>query len=164
MIITYRDVQHVTFPVYQIPSNNWTYSDGLLFVDDLLVDDTNQPGETLGLRRLQTPFRDIMRLNRALINHVGVIKQTNKTFIDSRGMPFIYEKTQFCKLKYYKIRRVEHREVASLLWVHKVTIPFTIPRPPYEGRSWAGILHQGDAPWMLYEYAEEKLKDTRRKV
>ena len=79
-------------------------------------------------------------------------------------MPFIYEKTQFCKLKYYKIRRVEHREVASLLWVHKVTIPFTIPRPPYEGRSWAGILHQGDAPWMLYEYAEEKLKDTRRKV
>ena len=164
MIITYRDVQHVTFPVYQIPSDNWNYSDGLLFVDDLLVDDTNQPGETLGLRRMQTPFKDIMRLNRALVNHVGIIKQTKKTFIDSRGMPFIYEKTQFCKLKYYKISRVEHREVASLLWVHKVTIPFTIPRPPYEGRSWAGILHIEDAPWMLYEYAEEKLKDTRRRV
>ena len=150
--------------MYQIPSDNWNYSDGLLFIDDLLVDDINQTGETLGLRRLQTPFKDLMPLRRSLINHVGIIKQTKKTFIDSRGMPFIYEKTQFCKLKYYKISRVEHREVASLLWVHKVTIPFTIPRPPYEGRSWAGILHIEDAPWMLYEYAEEKLKDTRRRV
>lgn len=164
MIITFRDVQRITFPVFQIPSDNWSYSDGLLFIDDLLLDDTNMPGDTLGVRRVQTPFTELLPLRRSLINHVGLLKQSNKNFIDSKGVPFTYEKTKFCKLKYYKIRKVELKGTASLLWMHSITIPFTIPRPPEDGREWAGILHIGDTPWMLYEYSKIKLKDTRRKV
>ena len=155
---------NLVFPVFQIPSDNWSYSDGLLFIEDLLIDDTNMPGESLGVRRVQTPFTELLPLRRSLLSHVGLLKQANKNFIDSKGTPFTYEKTHFCKLKYYKIRRVELKEVASLLWVHGTRAPFTIPRPPEEGRKWAGVLHMGNTPWLLYEYSKIQLKNTRRKV
>jgi len=122
------------------------------------------PGSTLGIRRVQTPFTELLPLRRSLISHVGLLKQTKKNFIDSKGVPFTYEKTKFCKLKYYKIRKVDLKEVASLLWVHGIKTPFTIPRPPKEDRGWAGILHMGNTPWLLYEYSKVKLKDTKRKV
>ena len=105
-------------------------------------------GETLGIRRIQTPFENLYPLRNALINHIGIIKQTTKTFIDSRGEPFIYDKTLMCKLKYYKIRKVDKKGVASILWVKGINFPFTIPRPPEDGRTWAGILHLKDIPWM----------------
>lgn len=150
--------------MFQLPTSNWSCSDGLLFLDDQLLDDKNMSGETLGVRRLQSPFTNLFPLKRALINHIGILKQTGKNFIDSKGDPFIYDKTLMCKLKYYKIRKVDRKEVASLLWVKGINFPFTIPRPPEEGRTWAGILHLNNIPWMLYEYSEEKLKDTRRKI
>ena len=121
-------------------------------------------GDSLGIRRLQTPHKNLLPLKRSLLNLTGVIKQNTSTFIDSNGFPFVYEKTIWCKLKYYKIRKVDLKEVASLLWVHGIKTPFTIPRPPKEDRSWAGILHMGNTPWLLYEYSKTKLKDTRRKV
>ena len=105
--------------------------DGLLFCDDLIVDDTNQPGITLG---------------------------------DNLGQPFYYEKTQFVSLRYLKIKRVERKEQASLLWVEGSNSPFTVPRPPEDGYSWAGILHMRGYPWVLYEYSQTKLKDTRKKI
>ena len=100
-----------------------------------------------------------------LINTSWVIlKQSLKTFIDSNGTPFIYEKTLLCKLKYYKIRKVEQKDVASLIWCKDIKHPFTVPRPPEQGMTWAGVLHFHGLPWILYEYSEEKKKDTRRKV
>ena len=150
--------------MYKIPHDNWSYSDGLLFLDDQLLDDKNMTGGTIGIRRVQTPFRDLFPLKKSLINHIGILKQTGNTFIDSQGDPFIYEKTLLCKLKYFKIRKVDRKGVASLLWVKGINFPFTIPRPPEDGRTWAGILHLHSIPWLLYEYSEVKLKDTRRKV
>ena len=126
MIVTYKDVQCVTFPVFKITGSNWTYSDGLLFLENQLLDDKNMSGETLGIRRVQTPFENLYPLRNALINHIGIIKQTTKTFIDSRGEPFIYDKTLMCKLKYYKIRKVDKKGVASILWVKGINFPFTI--------------------------------------
>ena len=93
LIITYKDVQHVIFPVFQLPTSNWSCSDGLLFLDDQLLDDKNMSGETLGVRRLQSPFTNLFPLKRALINHIGILKQTGKNFIDSKGDPFINDKT-----------------------------------------------------------------------
>ena len=43
------------------------------------------PGNTLGVRRLQTPFENLFPLRNALISHIGIIKQTGKNFIDSKG-------------------------------------------------------------------------------
>ena len=87
MIVTYKDVQSVTFPVFKITGNNWSYSDGLLFLDDQLLDDKNMPGQTLGIRRLQTPFKNLFPLRNALINHIGIIKQTGKTLLTRKAIP-----------------------------------------------------------------------------
>ena len=64
-------------------------------------------GDSLGIRRLQTPHKNLLPLKKSLLNLTGIIKQNTSTFIDSNGFPFIYEKTKWCKLKYYKIRNIE---------------------------------------------------------
>jgi len=164
MIYTYRDVLRVTFPIFHLPSDNWSYSDGLLFIENQVVDDKNMSGDSLGIRRIQTPHKNLLPLRRSLLNLTGIIKQNTSTFIDSKGTPFIYEKTEWCKLKYYKIRKVEKKGIASLLWLHGVSKSSVIPRPPHTDMKWAGMIHFNDDPWLLYEYAEEKLKDSKRKV
>ena len=87
-----------------------------------------------------------------------------KFFIDSKGKPFIYEKTRSCKLSSYKIKKIDRKESASLLWLHEVNYPITIPRPPLDSYGWARILHLGDSPWLLYDYVSEPLKPTYRRV
>ena len=121
-------------------------------------------GDSLGIRRLQTPHKNLLPLKKSLLNLTGVIKQRATTFIDSDGFPFIYEKTILCKLKYYNIRKIEMKCIASILWLHGVTTRHIIPRPPHEEMKWAGMIHYNEDPWLLYEYAEEKLKDSKRKV
>lgn len=164
MIVTYKNIDKVTFPCFTLPSSNWHSVDGLLFLDNVLLDDRNMKGETLGTRRVQTPFTELVPLKDSIISHTGIIKQSKNCFIDSKGMPFIYEKTRMCALKYYRIRKVELKEIAALLWVKDIRHPFTIPRPPESSNTWAGILHLGKLPWKLYEYSDHKKKDTRRKI
>ena len=55
MVITYKDNDKITYPVYVLPSSNWTIADGLVTIDGLIVDDRNMEGESLGRRRLMTP-------------------------------------------------------------------------------------------------------------
>lgn len=164
MIITYKEINKIQFPVFILPSGNWELVDGLLLIDNQIVDDKNMPGATLGIRRLQTHFTELVPLRHSIDSLIGILKQTTKYFIDSKGTPFIYQKTMNSSLKYYKIRKVELKEKASVLWLKDVNFPFTIPRPPPRELTWAGVLHIGGLPWLLYEYSEEKLKDTRRKV
>lgn len=164
MVITYKDIQKITFPVFLLGSSDWYYKDGLLFCDGLIVDDTNQTGKTLGSRRAQTPHKDLYSLRRMVSSHNGILKQKQKNFIDSLGKPFYYEKTRFTSLRYLKIKRVERKGIASLVWVKGCNSPFTVPRPPSDGYNWAGILHIHEYPWILYEYSQTKLKDTKKKV
>ena len=164
MILTYKQFPKVTFPVYRVPSDNWYSHDGLLFIDGILVDDKNMPGETLGIRRLQTYFHDLIPLLKGIDTPTALIKQTGGPYIDSVGKCFIYEKTKFCKVKYYKIRKIEYKNNICLLWAKDLTFSFIIPRPPKDGYTWIGILHLYGLPWMLYEYAKSKQPDMRRKV
>lgn len=164
MVVTLKTFKKIKFPVYTIESANWELADGLLFLDGQLVDDRNMPGETLGIRRMQTPFRELYPLKRQLNDLNGILKQSRNTFIDSAGKPFIYEKTLMCKLSYYKIRKIERKEVASVLWLKGLNAPFIIPRPPEDGMQWAGVLHFHGLPWILYEYSDTKKPDTRRKA
>jgi hypothetical protein len=133
-------------------------------LDNAIIDDKNMPGNSLGIRRIQTQHKNLLPLRKAVENHIGIIKQTKPYFVDSNGLPFIYEKTAMCKLEYYKIRKVERKDVASLLWLKDLTHPLRILRPPEDGKTWAGILHLYGLPWMLYEYSDEHKKGTRRKV
>ena len=164
MIVTYKEIKKIEFPVFILPNSNWELIDGLLLIDNQVVDDKNMPGASLGIRRLQTHFTELVPLRHSIDSLIGILKQSTKYFIDSKGTPFIYQKTMNSSLKYYKIRKVELKEKASVLWLKDVNSPFTIPRPPPRELTWAGVLHIGGLPWLLYEYSEEKLKDTRRKV
>ena len=62
MAITYKDIRLVTFPVYALPSGNWYGQDGLLFLDDKILDDNHitlplltkyEKARVLGLRSSQ---------------------------------------------------------------------------------------------------------------
>lgn len=139
-------------------------ADGILFIDTQVVDDTKMPGKTLGIRRLQCGRKDLFKLKRAILDIPGLLKIRGHYFIDSNGTPLIYEKTMSSKLKAYRIKRVERKEEASLLWLDKVNFPITIPRPPLNNPRWARLLHRADTPWLLYDYISTYTKDTYRRV
>ena len=164
MVIGYKNIHKLVFPVFLLDSGNWDTADGLLYLNGLLLDDKNQSGKTLGARRVQTPHSGLYDLKKMVSSPNGLLKQSTKYFIDNVGRPFIYEKTLMLPLKYLKINKVVRKDTAALIWVKGHNAPFTVPRPPEVGYTWAGILHIRNLPWMLYEYSEKKLKDTRRKV
>ena len=164
MVIQYKSINKVKLHVYILHSGNWERQDGLLFLDGTIVDDKNMSGDTIGMRRLQTPHKNLYPLKKQVDNFRGMIKSKEKHFIDTNGIPFIYEKTEFCKLKYYRIKSVVQKETASLLKLGGVKHPFVIPRPPASEMRYAGVLHFGALPWVLYEYSEDRREDTRRKV
>ena len=164
MVITYRTIRHIAFPAFPLPSSNWEEQDGLLYLDNKLLDDKNMKGKTLGMRRLQTPFKDLFPLKAAIMDTLGLLKHTKNNFIDNNGVPFLYEKTRSVSLKYHKIRKVERKNSASVVWLKGINFPFKIPRPPNADTSWAGVLYLSEIPWMLYEYSEFQKSDTRRKV
>lgn len=165
MVITRKQLNRIKFPVYVLPNSNWSRSDGLLYLDDKLLDDTNMPGETLGVRRLQSPMKGFFPLKKKIDSFIGLLKQDTNTFIDSNGVPFIYEKTKMCSLKYHKIQKVDKKEVASVLWLKGVKAPFIIPRPPGPDMQYAGVLYlEKRIPWLLYEYSPIFKENTLRKV
>jgi hypothetical protein len=164
VLVTYKTAPNLVYPVYQLESSNWSLIDGILFLDNRVLDDTNMPGDTLGKRRLQTPFNDLVPLKKAAFSFLGIIKNTNKFFIDNSGMPFIYQKTKVVPLKYYKIKEVQRKESRSLLWLHNINYSFQLDRPPPPAIEWAGVLHLNNFPWLLYDYSANKLKSTRRKI
>ena len=58
MIVTYKEIKKIKFPVFILPNSNWELVDGLLLIDNQVVDDKNMPGASLGIRRLQTHFTE----------------------------------------------------------------------------------------------------------
>jgi hypothetical protein len=164
MVITYKTSNNIEFPAYLLPSYNWTLSDNILSMDNQILDDRNMSGDTLGKRRLQTPFKSIFPLKVSVVDLVGILKQKKNYFIDSLGKVFIYEKTKFVPLKYYKIERIQKKEHSSSLFIKNCNIPFVIPRPPADNLKYVGILHIEKLPWLLYDYSETCLKDTKRKI
>ena len=163
--ITHKNLKRVEFPVFLIPTDEHYSKDGLIFIEGRIVDDRNMPGETLGLRRIQTPFKKLLPLRRGVDSYIGIFKQKgNQAFIDSLGRIFRYEKTKMIPLKYHKIRKVVKEGTYSSVWVSNFSFPFVVPRPPKQGYIWAGVLHLNGQPWLLYDYAETKQRDTRRKI
>ena len=164
MVVTFQTINKIAFPVFVLGSDNWDVQDGLVYLDGLILDDRNIKANTLGKRRLLTPYKNIYQLKRGIINHTGILKQNKNSFIDSKGTLFTYEKTKFATLKYLKIVEIRKKNTSSILFVEKCRTPFTLPRPPEEDMLYAGVLHLHEQPWLLYEYAATKLKDTKRKI
>ena len=74
MVIQYSSINKIRFPVYELPSGNWNRQDGLLFLDGQIVDDKNQAGDTLGLRRMQTPHKNLLPLKNQVDTFRGIVK------------------------------------------------------------------------------------------
>lgn len=164
MVLTYKTENVIKFPVFPLPTSNWSRSDNLLIVDDKVVDDLNQIGESLGVRRIQTPIKELYPLKRKADDLISILKCKQDSFIDSNGIPFIYEKTLWVPLKYLKISRIVKKVNCSVLYANNCNVPFTIPRPPEASMEYAGVLFLYNLPWRLYAYSEKALKATRRKV
>jgi len=165
VILNFKQLSNVTFPVFLLPSDNVEVVDGLVFVDNMIVDDRNVAQEKLGLRRLITPFKDLLPLRRAISDPVGLAKNVgNKTYIDVLGKIFTYEKTLNGIVKYHKIERIEGKESASTIKLKGISSSFIVARPPPLEQRWAGVLYLHGFPWKLYEFSECKLSNTRRKI
>jgi len=157
-------MQQIQFPIYVIHSDNVEELDGILWLDDQVLDDKNMQGETLGMRRIQTPMKSIYPLRYMIEDEISMLKHRGTTFIDSKGKIIVKEKNRTAKLIYHKIRKRELKEVATVIWLTGVPFPFVEKRPPPAEYTWAGVLHLSGFPWKVWEYCEEKKKDSWRKV
>ena len=158
------ECDRIQFPVFVIHTDNVEEIDGILLIDDQVLDDKNMSGETLGARRLETPMKSIYPLKYMIEDIVGVLKHRGKNFIDSSGYVFTYEKTDTLKIKYHKILRKVKKGVCAVIWLKDCPFAFTEKSPPSAEVTWAGVLYRNDIPWKIYNYSDKKEKDTWRKV
>ena len=68
----------IKFPVWVINSDNVWEQDGIIFIDDKVLDDRNQKGDTIGKRRLQTPLKNLFNLKSQIDDYIGLIKHRGK--------------------------------------------------------------------------------------
>jgi hypothetical protein len=115
------------------------------------------------MRRLHSPHK-LKKLPYTVFDVTGLLHTGKTCFIDNRGNLFKYTKTEFHPVKYKRIKRIEYKDSESLIWVHGEQGPLRVPRPPPRGHTWAGILYLFGVPSFVYEYTEDKLPDTRKKV
>ena len=160
--MNFNQISSIEFPVYVLHTDEVEEQDGLLFCDTQIVDDKNMKGKTLGQRRLQTPHKNIYPLRFMIENIRGLVKHRGKFFIDSHGKFFRYIKNMKIDIKYKKVRKVEKKEVATLIWVEGIPFPFEEKRP--NTSPYVGIAYIQNRPSFIYDFVAEKRKDTWRKI
>ena len=154
----------ITFPIFTLHTDEILFVDGILWIENQVLDDTNMKGETLGIRRLQSPMTSIYPLKYMLKDIRAYLDHQGKYYIDTTGRFFRKIKTTKVKLKYHKILRVEKKDIASVLWVKDCPFPFTMDRPLAGSEAWAGLLYRKGLPWLLYDTSSKKMKDSWRKI
>ena len=161
--LKFKQVVNLTYPIFKLNTEELSYRDGLLFANDLVIDDKNQEAPTLGQRRLLTTHK-LYPLKRALIDFSAVIRSGGKWFIDSNGVAFEYEKVKYTAIKAHKILRKIPKEVATVLVIEGLNFRVTTPRPPPRSFEWALMMYLDRYPWRIFGYSDEKLPDSRRKI
>lgn len=152
----------IRFPVYELPSEDVYSSDGILFFNEKVLDDRNQPGKSLGERRLTTPHQK-QKLVNFFPSFLDMVKGDRSLFIDSNGSPFRYEKTKFCRVEARKINKKISRETYSIIYVDGVTNLYKVDRYP-KAEDWALILMLDNMPWLLYGLSENQIDNFRKKI
>lgn len=161
----FKDINSIRFPVFALPSVDWYRQDGVLFIDDgKVLDDTNMPGPSLGIRRIQCGRTDLQKLKKAYTDFNSMIKGSNRIFIDSNGTPFVYKKTINAPLVHHMITSVTPSGDHSVVRFKNIIYPMSIPRPPYGDARWARILYFKGSPWMIYDFVTDKGKDSFKRV
>ena len=155
---------NIEFPVFVLHTDNIELIDGILWIDNQLLDDLNMKGDTLGKRRLQSPMKSIYPLKYMLNDVREYLIHQGKYYIDTKGFFWTKEKTKTVPLIYHKIMRVEQKDIVSKLWLSNCPSPFTLARPLPKSVSWAGVLYLDEHPWVIYEFSERRKKTTWRKI
>ena len=163
-ILNYMVRFDLVYPVYVLNSDNIWKQDGIVFIDDKILDDLNQTGDTIGQRRLRTPLKNLFPLKFQIDDVVGLIKHRGKNYIDTLGKYFHYEKSTYTQLKCHKIRKVEDNIHTSTIWLKDIHHSFSEKRPPKSTESWAQVLYLNGLPWVIYDFLEQEIKPTRRKI
>lgn len=159
-----KDLNTIKFPVYPLRSQDWRVQDKVLFLEDLVLDDRNMPGKTLGIRRLQCGRKDLYKLKKSFNDLPSLIRSKKNTFIDSAGIPFVYVKTIKAHLKYHKVLKLVYKETFTVAYIEDVPFVVKLKRPPYGDARWARFLYYKNAPWLLYDFQLEKGKNSFRRV
>lgn len=160
-----KDLNKIRFPVYYLADKDWYRQDGLLLSSTgRLIDDKNMPGNSLGIRRLQSPIKDKQWLKKAYPDPYSMLTSKKNSFIDSNGVPFIYERTKTCKLIYHKINSLDKKGDHSILKLKDIRAPFKINRPPYGDARWARVAYLNGAPWFIYDFKTYKGKNSTCRV
>lgn len=161
--LNYKQINRaIQFPVYELSSEEVYSSDGLLFLNGKVLDDRNQSGKTLGERRLQTPHQKAL-LNRSYPTFIDLVKCTHQFFIDSKGVPFRYDRNKMCTVESRKIKKKVSRGTYSVIYVDKITNLYTLSRYPV-AEEYAQILYLDKLPWLLYGVSEIELKTFRKVI
>lgn len=154
----------IKFPIYVVHTDEIITRDGILWCNGQVVDDKNVAGASIGERRLKTPHKHLYDLKYKLDDFAAMTKHRGRFYVDSNGKFFVYEKSKSAKLIYHRIKKVEPKGIATLLWVNTIPFPFELPRPPEKHHQYAGVLYIDDKPSYLYETSVEMKKITWRKV
>tara|TARA_B100001939_G_scaffold256708_1_gene223633 strand:- start:17 stop:511 length:495 start_codon:yes stop_codon:yes gene_type:complete len=158
------DKKDLVFPIFVLHSDNVELLDGILWLDDQVLDDKNMKGRSLGIRRLQSPMKSLYPLRYMISDEIGLMKHRAKTFIDNAGRVFNYEKTEKVDIVYHKIIKREKKTVATVIWCKDCPFPFDEKSPPSAELTWAGVMYRQGIPWKIYDYAKEKKRNTWRKI
>ena len=161
--LNYKHVlRNIEFPVYTISSEEVYVEDGLLFVNEKIVDDRNQIGDTIGKRRLTTEHK-LGTLGKICFNYIEMLDAPSTKFIDTKGNPFNYVKTKMLSVVSYRINKKIAKDNYTVLFLKGVNCPFIVPRYPHT-EEWAQILEYDGLPWKLYSLSEKQVKTFRRKI
>lgn len=158
------NLNDIRWPIYVLHSDEIEERDGLLFCDTQIVDDKNMTGDSLGLRRLQTPHKNLYRLKVMIESFTEFVHHKGQFYIDSNGKFFRWVKKTSCSVISHKIEKTEKRDIATLIWCRNIPFPFVAKRPPSALMKYASILYMNNQPAILYSLTEEKRKKTWRKI
>lgn len=159
-----KNISSIQFPIFALRSDEWRRKDGVLFLEDKVLDDTNCEGTTLGVRRVQCGRDDLYKLAKAYKDLPSMLLSKKRLFIDSNGVPFRYKKTVNAKLKYHLIKRIDKKETLSVVYLKGILHGFPIPRPPYGDAVYARIVYYQGCPWYLFDFARLRGKDSYIKI
>ena len=161
--ITYKQLHLINFPIFGLYSKEIEVKDGLVYINDKLIDDYNQIGDTLGKRRLQTPHK-LGLLKKYYEDVSELISYKHPAYVDNLGYFFSYEKTLFVRIVYYKILEVLQKNTSSILKLNSIPFPVYVKRPPPVGKEWVGMIYYKNTPWLPYEYSEYDCATKRKKI
>ena len=150
------------FPFFILTSDEVRYEDGLLLYNEKVLDDRNQPGKTLGQRRLQTPHR-LFPLKKCVRGFVELIDSNKRHFIDNKGFSFTYIKTKLVDVKSYEIIRKISKGTFTVIVCKDINFFFAIPAFP-RSSEWAQIIELDNLPWKLYSTSDDYIEKHKRKI